>query len=221
LYIDLQTVKSTFRGLPFRRRKQLFQKTNQIQLMNNIKTLEQEKNELNVLINKGIPFEIEDIEFEEKRTFFGLIKRHVPVKVKRKFKIEEPTLGTLDRLSAEWIEFEMDEAMMKSGDGMQRARTLVGKHSMRCARIIALAVLGSDYLIPKCTPNGTVRYVADTPKLEELTDLFARTIKPSQLYQLSMLINAICNLGDFVNSIRFMCAHRTTMPVRIETNSEG
>jgi hypothetical protein len=189
--------------------------------MNDIKTLQQERNELNVLINKGVPFEIEDIEFEEKRAFFGLINRRVPVKVKRKFKIEEPTLGTLDRLSTEWIEFEMDEAMMKSGDGMQRARTLAGKHSMRCARMIALAVLGSDYLIPKYTRNGVVRYVEDTARLEYLTGLFSRSIKPSQLHQLCVLINAICNLGDFVNSIRLMCAHRTTMPVRIEPNSEG
>jgi hypothetical protein len=189
--------------------------------MTDIKALQQERNELNALISKGILFEVEDIEFQEKKAFCGLIKKRIPVKVKRKFKIEEPTLGTLDRLSAQWIEFETDEAMMKSGDGMQRARTLAGKHSLRCAKMIALAVLGSDYLIPKHTRNGMVRYAEDTARLEYLTGLFSRSIKPSQLYQLCMLINAICNLGDFVNSIRLMCAHRTTMPVRIETNSEG
>jgi hypothetical protein len=189
--------------------------------MTDIKTLQQERNELNVLISKGILFEIEDIEFEEKRAFFGLIKKRIPVKVRKQFKIEEPTLGTLDRLSAEWIECEMDEEMMKSEDGMQRARTLAGKHAMRCAKMIALAVLGSGYLIPKYTPNGAVRYVEDTTRLEYLTGLFSRSIKPSKLYQLSVLINAICNLGDFVNSIRLMCANRTAMPIRIEPNNEG
>lgn len=189
--------------------------------MDEIKTLEQEKNELNILINKGVAFEVDDIEFEERRVFFGLIKRRFPVKVRRKFKIEETTLGTLDRLSAEWIEFEIDESIMKSNDGMQRARTIANKHSLRCAKVVALAVLGSDYLIPKHTRNGVVRYVEDTGRLEELTALFARAIKPSKLYQLYVLINAMCNLGDFMNSIRLMSADRTTMPIRIEPNNEG
>ncbi|GBU07963.1 hypothetical protein AwDysgo_12940 [Bacteroidales bacterium] len=188
--------------------------------MDEIKTLEQERNELNALINKGVTFELEDTEFEEKRVFFSFIKRRIPIKVKKKFKVEELTLGTLDRLSCEWIEFEMDESQMKSDDGLQMARTLAGKHSIRCAKVVALAVLGSDYLIPKYTRNGVVRYVEDVEQLEQLTALFARTIKPSKLYQLYILINAMCNLGDFMNSIRLMSADRTTMPIRIEPNKE-
>ena len=189
--------------------------------MDDIKTLEQERSELNILINKGVSFSVIDTEFEEKRFFFGLARKYVPVKVERHFKIEEPTLQTLDHLSAEWIEFEIDEAMLKADDGMQRARTLVNNHSLRCAKVIALAVLGSDYLIPKCSRNGVVRYVEDTKRLDELTTLFARVIKPSKLYQLYVLINAMCNLGDFTNSIRLMSADRTTMPIRIEENNEG
>ena len=183
-----------------------------------ITPLQQEKTELNALINKGVSFSVMDTGFEVKRSFFGLIKKRVPVKVERKFKIEELTVGTLDRLSAEWIEFEIDEEKMKSDNGMQRAKTLAGNHALRCAKIIALAVLGTDYLIPKCTIGGVVRYDEDTKQLGELTALFARTIKPSQLYQLYTLINAMCNLGDFMNSIRLMSADRTTMPIRIEEN---
>lgn len=187
--------------------------------MDEIKTLEQEKKELNILINKGVSFEVEDIGFEEKRMFFGLIKRRIPIMVKRKFRIEEPTLGTLDRLSAEWIEFDLDESMLKSDDDMKQTRTLAANHSIRCAKVIALAVLGSDYLIPKISRNGVVRYVEDTERLDELTALFARAVKPSRLYQLYLLINAMCNLGDFMNSIRLMSADRTTMPIRIEENN--
>ncbi|KAA6350872.1 hypothetical protein EZS27_001719 [termite gut metagenome] len=189
--------------------------------MDTIKTLEQEKSELNALINKGIAFEVTDTEFQEKRVFFGLIKKYVPVKMPKQFKIQELTLGTLDRLSAQWIEFAMDEVALKSGDGMQRARTLAREHALRCAKIVALAVMDADFLIPKHGKNGVVRYVEDTKRLEELTALFARAIKPSKLYRLYVLINAMCNLGDFVNSIRLMCADRTTMPVRIEANNEG
>lgn len=186
--------------------------------MDTEKALEQEKNELNVLVNKGVSFEVVDTEFEVKPVLFGLIKKHVPVKVKRQFKIEEPTLGTLDRLSSEWIEFDIDEAMLKSDDGMKTARTLVNHHSARCAKVVALAVLGSDYLIPMPGRHGVVKYVEDTKRLNELISLFTRTIKPSKLYQLYVLINAMCNLGDFTNSIRLMSTDRTTMPILIEDN---
>lgn len=189
--------------------------------METTKTLEQEKSELNTLINKGISFDVADIEFQTKRIFGGLLKRRVAIPVKRQFKIEEPTLATLDRLSAEWIEFAIDESIMKSDDGMVRARTLVHEHSLRCAKVVAIAVLGSDLLIPKIGKAGVVRYIEDTKRLEELTSLFARSIKPSKLYQLYVLINAMCNLGDFLNSIRLMSADRTTMPIRIEENNEG
>ena len=182
--------------------------------------LEQEKNELNVLINKGVSFEVADTEFEVKRMFFGLIKKRVPMKVMRNFKIEEPTLGTLDRLSSEWIEFAIDEQALQSDDGMKHARTLTNHHAKRCAKVIALAVLGSDYLIPKPARHGVVKYVEDTARLKELIELFTRTIKPSRLYQLYVLINAMCNLGDFTNSIRLMSADRTTMPILIEDNNE-
>jgi len=188
----------------------------------NIKALEQEKAELNALINKGIAFEVDDTEFEVETRFFGLFKRRVAVTVKRKFKIEQPTLGTLDRIAAEWIEIAIDEAAMKTADGMQRARTLVAQHSIRAAKVVAIAVLGADYLIPKyvSASNGIARYDEDKRRLNELTALFARTLTPSQLYHLCMLITAVCNLGDFLNSIRLMSADRSTMPSRIEENSE-
>ncbi|GHT09160.1 hypothetical protein FACS189432_05060 [Bacteroidia bacterium] len=185
------------------------------------KALEQERAELNALINKGIPFEVTDTEFEVKTKLFGLIKKRIPKRVKKRFKINELTLGTLDRLSAEWIEFAIDEERIQSDDGMKRARILTKEHSLRCAKIVALAVLDADYLIPTYGKNGVVRYVEDTEKLADLTALFSRTIKPSKLYQLNMLINTMCNLGDFVNSIRLMCADRTTMPIRIEQNNVG
>ena len=185
------------------------------------KALIQERNELNTLINKGVSFSVIDVDSTKKRRFFCIIKQRVPVKVERSFKIEEPTLGTLDRLASEWIEFNIDEAKMKSNDGMQHALSMVGNHALRCAKIIALAVLGSDYLIPKSSRNGVIRYDENTKQLNELTALFARTIKPSQLYQLCTRINVMCNLGDFMNSIRLMSADRTTMPIRIEENNEG
>ena len=163
------------------------------------KKLEQERAELNTLINKGVSFEVKDIEFDVEKHFFGLIKKYKP---------------------REAIEMSLDESEMKTEDSMKRARGLAHKHSIRCARVVAIAVLGEDRLIPVCGKGGT-RWVEDVKRLDELTSLFARTIKPSVLYKLYVLVNAMCNLGDFLNSIRLVQQERTTMPIRIEENNEG
>ena len=188
--------------------------------MNQKKTLEQERSELNALIGRGVSFEVKDVEIKHKKYLWGLVKKKTLVPITRKFVIEEPTLGTLDRLSAEWIEFAFDEEEIKADDGMVKARTMANKHALRCAKVIAIAVLGSDCLMPKIGKGGVIKYTEDTERLAELSSLFARAIKPSELYQLYVLINAMCNLGDFLNSIRLMSADRTTKPIRIEENSE-
>jgi hypothetical protein len=185
----------------------------------NTKSLEQEREELNMLVNRGVPFEVRDFDVVKKPVLFGLFKKKVLVPVVRKFKVDEPTLGTLDRLSREWIEFAIDEAKLQSDDGMKEARTMAGNHALRCAKIVAIAVLGEDYLVPVPGRNGVVKYVEDVKRLDELTALFARSIKPSKLYQLYTLINVMCNLGDFLNSIRLMSSDRTSMPIRIEENN--
>lgn len=184
----------------------------------NIKKFEQERAELNTLINKGVSFEVKDTEFEVEKHFLGLVKKYRPKEVTRTFKIEELTLSTLDRISAETIELAIDENVMKSADSMNRARGLARAHSIRCARIIAIAVLGEERLMPK-HGKGCTRWVENTKRIEELTSLFARTIKPSVLYKLFVLVNAMCNLGDFMNSIRLVQQERTTMPIRIEENN--
>ena len=188
--------------------------------MDDLKKLEQEKAELNALINNGMPFEIVDTGFQRKKGFWGLIGKRVPVQVRKQFEIKQFTLGTLDRLSAEWIEFAIDEVKLKSEDATKHAKELVRKHTKRCAKIVALAVMGTNYLIPKCSINGVVRYVENTKQLGYLTDLFFRTIKPSDLFQLCVLIDSMSNLGDFINSIRLMSNGRSTMPIRIEANKE-
>ena len=184
------------------------------------KALTQERAELNALIGRGVSFEVEDVQVQSSPRFFGLFEKKSIVPVTRTFTISEPTLGTLDRLSAEWIEMAIDEEELKGKDAMYQARLLAKKHALRCAKVIALAVLGSDYLVPRSVSGG-IAYDHDTKRLEELTALFARRIKPSELYQLYNLIGAMCNFGDFLNSIRLMSADRTTSPVEIEESNAG
>lgn len=184
------------------------------------KALTQERAELNALIGRGVTFDVDDVELHITPRLFGLFQKKSIVPVTRTFTISEPTLGTLDRLSAEWVEMAIDEEELKGEDAMMKARLLAKKHALRCAKVIALAVLGSDYLVPRAVRGG-VAYDYDTKRLEELTSLFARRIKPSELYQLYTLIGAMCNFGDFLNSIRLMSADRTTSPVEIEESNAG
>lgn len=177
--------------------------------------LEQERRELNTIIGKGVSFEVKDVEFETKTRFWGLVKKHIPHEVTRKFTIQEPTLSTLDRLSAEWVEFAIDEQELQKPESMKAARTLAHFHARRAAKVVAIAALGEERLIPKPCKAGTI-WVEDEKRLEELTDLFARKIKPSRLRQLYNIVNTMSNLGDFVNSIRLMSIERTTVPNRIE-----
>lgn len=188
-------------------------------MADNYKKLEQERKELNTLIGKGVTFEVKDVVLDVEKKFFGLIRKYKPRQVTHRFKIEELTLATLDRISAETVEMAIDEDAMKAPDSMKRARTLAHNHSIRCARVIAIAVLGEDRLIP-VPGKGGMRWVEDAARLEELTSLFARRIKPSVLFQLYLLVNTMSNLGDFLSSIRLMQHERTTMPVRIEENNE-
>ena len=116
--------------------------------------------------------------------------------------VKEPTAYTLDRLSAEYIELVMDENTIKENP-RQEARKLFMEHNKRMARIVAIAVLGNQS--------------ENKEKLEELTGLFSKGIKNSQLFDLVQGIDRPNNLSDFINSMRLMSSARTTMPSRIES----
>lgn len=177
--------------------------------------IEAERQELNILVNRGVTFELERTIYKKQDGLFGRFKKRIPVIEKLKYKIKEPTLSTLDRISAEQIELAIDERIMSSDAGLSEAKKLTNEHSKRLAKIVALSVLGQDYVIT-IQEGSRIRYEFDEKRLSELTDLFFNNISPSKLMKLTLLINTMSNLGDFMNSIRLMSGARTTMPIRIE-----
>ncbi len=172
-----------------------------------------EQEELNRLIEKGYDFTVSADVVVHRRGFLG-ISRKVVERKEQTFSIQEPTLSTLDRLSAEFLQFAIDEAEVKEG-GLEAIKRYANKHALRLAKILALAVLGEEYLIPKPSSRG-FSYRKDEKRLGQLTSIFARSIKPSKLYSLTVALNAMCNFGDFMSSIRLLSAERTTAPIRIE-----
>lgn len=178
-----------------------------------------ERGELSLLIKKGVFINVSRTVWRRKRGILGYISKRTAVSESLKFVINEPTLSTLDRIAAEQVELSLSEESLASGDVIKEAKLLTREHCRRMAKILALAILGEDYDI--CIQQGSrVRYEHDDKKLEELTELFFVNVKPSQLIKYCIFINTISNLGDFTNSIRLMSAARTTMPIRVEENSE-
>lgn len=173
--------------------------------------LELERNELRNLIDKGVTFEVKDVRFER----HGLFRKRKAVEVTHQYTIHELTLSTLDRISSEGIEIAIDESRLKGEMPLPYARGIAVKHAKRCARILAIAVLNENGLVAKPCHGGT-KWVENTKELDRLSELFMRRLNPSMLYNLTLIVNSMSNIGDFVNSIRLMQAARTTMPNLIE-----
>lgn len=179
-----------------------------------ITALEQEQNELRLMIREGITFDVELKYNRRKPGFFGRFRKPEEIREKRTYRIAEPTLNTLDRLSAIWVQLEIDEARLTDEDYLRTAKNIAASSTRKLAEIVAIAVLGEDYYKAEAK-GGYFTYREDKAALEHLTDTFAHTLKPSELFQLAVLITNVSNLGDFINSIRLMSATRTSDPTHL------
>lgn len=178
----------------------------------------QEREETNRVIQKGLDFSIRDQEIKVEKRWFGLVRKKTVVDVVRKFHIHELTLATLDRISAESIEFVLDNDMLTDTENKDAAKRhvngLVARQTERCARIVAIAALGESLWKPEHR-HGHTQWREDTDTLNETTALFMRALRPSALHQLFNGVYAMADLGDFLNAIRLMQTDRTMMPNRI------
>lgn len=176
-----------------------------------IKALEQEQNELRHMINQGLTFDVEVTYSRRHPGFLGFFRKREKVTEKRVFTIQEPTLATLDRLSALWLQMEIDETRLGDADYLATARQMAGKEAKRLAEVVAVAVLGEDYY-DTTEHRGAFSYKPNEDRLQRLASTFFHTVKPSDLFTLAVLITNVSNLGDFISSIRLMSATRTSEP---------
>lgn len=182
-----------------------------------IKDLEREQGELRHIINQGLNFDIEVTYTRRRPGFFGFFQKRERITEKRAYTIKEPTLATLDRLSALWLQLEIDETRLNDTDYLATARALAKKEARRLAEVVAVAVLGEDYYDAE-EHRGSFRYKPNEGRLQKLAATFFHAVKPSDLFTLAVLITNVSNLGDFISSMRLMSAARTTDPIsdRIE-----
>ena len=158
--------------------------------------LEIEREELNLLVQRGFHFEI------------AIGKR------KKTFIIQQPTLNVLDQISDISLDMAISEDKLNQEDNaILNARKLVKKNAKRQARVIAIAVLGESYYTD--TKNPILKQIMNVfyrIQLRRLTDVFIHTITPSMLVGLTTIVTNISNLGDFLYSMRLLSGARTTQP---------
>ncbi len=179
---------------------------------------ELERDELSLMIQRGVKFHVSRKVYKRGRGLLGYFQRH-PETVTETFVIQEPTLNTLDRLTEIWVDMPLPEAELTSpGTAIGAAKRVARENTRRMARIVAIAVLGEDYYYTTQEANGRIRQRTDDKELDRLTDLFAHSIKPSDLRGLSQTVTNIANLADFIASMRYMSGAKTTQPIadRIE-----
>lgn len=185
-----------------------------------LENLTREQSELRQMINSGVTFDVDVTYRKRKPGLLGFLRKRETIKEKKVFLIAEPTLSTLDRLSALWLEMTIDETKLNDTDYLSAAKKLAAKEAKKLAEMVAVAVLGEDYY--DVTSKG--EYFMRKPnekRLARLASLFEHTVTPSQLLTLAILITNVSNLGDFINSIRLMSATRTSDPMTNLIEQQG
>lgn len=184
------------------------------QEIDDVKALEIEREELNLLIKRGVKFDVTRKVRRRKKGFKAFFSKPQTVEETTSFEIHEPTLSVLDRISELSLSMAFDEEALKTeGDAViAEAKQLTKDNAERLARVIAIAVLGEDYHITEVTRFGKTRKRNDDKELNRLTSLFFHTIKPSKLVALAATVTNVSNLGDFLASMRLLSGARTTQP---------
>lgn len=150
---------------------------------------EEKRQELIRLLNHGFEFEVKELTLEKREGFFGFLFPRVKKEVVHTFKIKEPTLSVLDRISLESLEFDEKEFndLLTNPDMKRFSR----KHYKTMAKIIAIIVCGVG---------------ATTQEINKHSKLFFENLKPSDIYNIVQLSDVVSNMGDFINSTRLLSA---------------
>ncbi len=162
---------------------------------------------LRTIIDKGIKFTVNYTVKVRQKGLKGLLGKKVYEERKEDFIIKETTLDTLDRASEVWLRMDTSEAD-KEGAGEKEDWKVANANAHDMAEALAIIVLGERYW---AVEGG------DDEEIKRLTDLFYKTVKPSQCNEIAIFVNAVKNTSDFMSSIRLMKMSITTNPTtRIE-----
>lgn len=155
-----------------------------------------EREEIALMIEKGVEFEI------ERKSIFRFLPKFLGGSKTRKFSINQPYLGTLMLLSAEFLKLDFNEDKIRE-EGISEVKRLATVSCRPLANIVAISVLSSKWKI--------------TLFKSLLATYFLWRLKPSKMLELSLVINYMMNLEGFTTSIRLNAIMKiATPPSQIE-----
>lgn len=173
-----------------------------------IKELLTQKRIIKTIIGKGMKFSVNYTVRVRQKGLKGLFLPKVTEERSEEFLLKEPTLAVLDRASEVWLRMNTDAVDAEGADTVKEGYKLAKDHAKDMAECLAILILGEAYY----SVDG-----GDDKEIERLTELFYKTVKPSQMEEIAMYINATSNLVDFVSSMRLMKMSTTTTPTtRVE-----
>ena len=158
-----------------------------------------EQQELRILNDSGYTFEVEYEKEIKPIYFFGKSKKEV---VKESFNIKPLRLSTLDRIAEYQLQLFLNDEVFKDTDAFAiEANSLIIKNNQTLVKIVALAVLGTDY---------------SKKKFNKLTRIFSDALTAQQLIEIVSQIFALSDHGNFINSTRLMIARNVIKPNEVE-----
>ncbi|MBR6931083.1 MAG: hypothetical protein IKH61_12790 [Bacteroidales bacterium] len=172
-----------------------------------------QKETLKRIVENGIKFSINRSIKTRQKGLLGFLRPKIITQITEEYTIQQPTLGVLDRCSKVWLEFKLSELEgLEESKAMDAGYELAHRHAKDMALVLAMMVVGEAYF---CDTEWGEK------EIERLTDLFYHSVKPSQVFDLSLFISTASGLVDFVNSMRLMQMSDTTAPTnRIDEWSE-
>jgi hypothetical protein len=191
------------------------------QNLSNSKKTDQEieQSEIDLLTGAGFRFSVKTVYRKRAKGLRGLFGKKEVAEEINEFEIIPPKLALLDHVSRIALDFEMNESELKSESVFRYARENVTKNAGKLAEIIAISVLGDNYIIAvKDRRHSPLKFMENKKEVKRLTELFYYSLNPAELLKISLYLFNSPGLGDFISSIRFLRGAITTTPIteRIE-----
>lgn len=167
------------------------------------------RRELDYLLSRGIKVTVESVRYERKGRWFH------PEEIRETLEIDiqQPTLGALDLINFHLQDVELDEDRLTNSDNnpYPELRRLSHRNLHNLAMAVSVATLGRESFVK--TRNG---YKEDRRKVIKRAEWLTMNLTPDKLLEVAQAVSVMCNLSDFLNSIRLL----RIAPDRIEATVE-
>jgi hypothetical protein len=169
-----------------------------------IDKLAQEFKEHEVLLERGLKYEVDYIE----RYKVPFLPIHLPRKARKSIRLQQPTLATLSAIGREYLLFDIQEQLDLNKPYTQAA-IMADKTAMKMSRVIATMATG----IKDPAYHDTEK---QDKEITALANLIFYNVKPALLVKLTQAVRMLCNIENFISSISHMSEIKKALPTLIE-----